>query len=35
MTQIKYEGGDGHSIETAIVIKGAKDSIQGVRAENL
>jgi hypothetical protein len=35
MTQIKYEGGDGHSIETAIVIMGAKNSIQGVRAENL
>ena len=32
-TAIAYEGGDGSSMEKAVVIKGAKDSGTGIRAE--
>jgi hypothetical protein len=30
---VKYEGGDGSSLEKAIVIKGAKDSRVGIESE--
>ena len=30
---LRYEGGDGSSMEKAVVIKGAKDTSAGVRAE--
>lgn len=32
-SKIKYEGGDGSSMEKAIIIKGAVDSTDGVAAE--
>ncbi len=31
--KITFEGGDGSSIETAVVIKGAKDTEEGIEAE--
>ena len=30
---IRYEGGDGSSVEKAVIIKGAKESQAGIRAE--
>ena len=32
-TSIIYEGGDGSSMEEAVIIKGAGDSLEGIRAE--
>lgn len=34
MGKITFEGGDGSSIEQAIVIKGAKGEMEGVEAES-
>lgn len=32
--KIKFEGGDGSSMEKAVIITGAKDTAKGIRAEN-
>jgi hypothetical protein len=32
---IRFEGGDGHTMETAVVIKGARNSREAIRAESL
>lgn len=30
---ISYEGGDGHSAESAVIVRGAEDSMEGISAE--
>lgn len=33
MTAVRYEGGEGGSIETAVIIKHAQDDLMGTKAE--
>jgi hypothetical protein len=30
---ISYEGGDGHNVDSAVIVRGAEDSMEGISAE--